>query len=274
MGSHSTPHFNLDERYEFTPQAKRRVLTWLFAGVVMFVVGLLWLIFDPMGGGHGAEHATASVGSAGHGGHGGGHATPDWKARVFAVLWQNSVFFTGISLIGIFFIAVQYVAWAGWSVSIKRIPETFGSFLPFTFVAMLVTFLLGGHEIFHWTHADVVAHDKILQGKSSFLNTPFFLGRMVLFFSLWYVIWRVIRSYSMKEDLEGGLNYYNKSINLSAVFLIIFGVSTSMVAWDWTMSINPHWFSTLFGWYHFASWWVSGLATVTLTVLLLKDKGL
>jgi len=96
---------------------------------------------------------------------------------------------------------------------------------------------------------------------------------MVLFFGLWYMIWRTIRGFSLKEDQEGGMLYYNKSINLSAVFLIIFGVSTSMVAWDWTMSINPHWYSTLFGWYHFASWWVSGLATVTLTVLLLKDKG-
>lgn len=272
MGSHSTPHFNLDERYEFTPEAKKRVLTWLFAGVVMFAIGLVWLMLD--GGSHDA-HGAAAHGHDLHAvGHGGAHA-PTWKARFFAVLWQNSLFFTGISLIGIFFIAVQYVAWAGWSVSIKRIPEAFGSFLPIPFVVMVVTFLAGGgHEIFHWTHADVVANDPILQGKSAFLNTPFFMIRMVAFFGLWYLIWRVIRGYSVKEDLEGGLDYYNKSINLSAVFLIVFGVSTSVVAWDWTMSINPHWYSTLFGWYHFASWWVSGLATVTLTVLLLKDKGL
>ena len=274
MGSHSTPHYNLDERYEFTPEAKKRVLTWLFIGVVMFAVGLVWLMMD--GGSHdahGAAHGAAAHGHDAQAAHGGAHA-PTWKARFFAVIWQNSLFFTGISLIGIFFIAVQYVAWAGWSVTIKRIPEAFGSFLPIPFVVMLITFLVGGHEIFHWTHEDVVAHDPILQGKSAFLNSPFFMIRMVAFFGLWYLIWRVIRSYSMKEDLEGGLEYYNKSINLSAVFLIVFGVSTSVVAWDWTMSINPHWYSTLFGWYHFASWWVSGLATVTLTVLLLKDKGL
>jgi hypothetical protein len=266
MGSHNNIQYNLDERYVFTPEAKKRVLMWLFIGLAMFAVGLVWLILDS---GHGDAHATASA----HGAHGGAH-TPGWQARLFADLWHNSLFFTGISLIGIFFVAVQYVAWAGWSVSIKRIPEAFGSFLPFTFVAMILIFFFGGHEIFHWTHEDVVAHDEILQGKSGFLNTPFFLGRMVVFFGLWYVIWRTLRAYSAKEDLEGGLNYYNKSINLSAVFLIIFGVSTSVVAWDWTMSINPHWFSTLFGWYHFASWWVSGLATVTLTVLLLKEKGL
>jgi hypothetical protein len=270
MGSHSTQHFNLDERYDFTAESKKRVITWLFVGIVMFVIGLVWLMMDA-GSAHDA-HGAAAHGANAHGAHGGGHA-PGWQARLYAVLWHNSIFFTGISLIGVFFIAVQYVAWAGWSVTIKRIPEAFGSFLPFTFAMMLITFLLGGHDIFHWTHADVVEHDEILKGKSGFLNTPSFLIRMVLFFGLWYMIWRTIRGYSLKEDQEGGLTFHNKSINISAVFLIIFGVSTSMVAWDWTMSINPHWYSTLFGWYHFASWWVSGLSTVTLTVLLLKEKG-
>jgi hypothetical protein len=266
MGSHSTVHYNLDEKYDFTPEAKKRVLMWLFIGLAMFGVGLAMLIMG--GGDHGHEVAHGATA-----GHGGAHA-PTWTARLYAVLWHNALFFTGISLIGVFFVSIQYVAWAGWSVTIKRIPEAFGAFLPFSFVAMLVIFLLGGHDIFHWTHADVVAHDEVLQGKSAFLNTPFFLVRMVLFFGLWYFIWRIIRGYSAKEDLEGGLTYYNKTITVSAVFLIIFGVSTSMVAWDWTMSINPHWYSTLFGWYHFASWWVSGIATIVLTVLLLKEKGL
>jgi len=264
MGSHSTVQYNLDEKYEFTTEARKRVLMWLFIGVAMFGLGLAMLIFG------GAGHEVAHGSTAGQ--HGGGHA-PTWTARLYAVLWHNALFFTGISLIGTFFVAIQYVAWAGWSVTIKRIPEAFSSFLPFTFVAMLIIFLLGGHDIFHWTHADVVAHDEILQGKSGYLNTPFFLFRMVLFFGLWYFLWSLLRRNSAKEDLEGGLVYYNKSITTSAVFLLVFGVSTSVVAWDWTMSINPHWYSTLFGWYHFASWWVSGLATITLTVLLLKEKG-
>jgi len=274
MGSHSTVQYNLGERFEFTAQAKRKLIMWLLIGLAMFAVGLIMLM---MGGGH--EEAHGAHGAAAHAGAHGGHEAvhgahaPTWTARLYAVLWQNAIFFTGISLIGIFFVAVQYVAWAGWSVTIKRIPEAFGSFLPITFLVMLITFILGHHDIFHWTHADAVAEDEVLQGKSGFLNIPFFMVRMVLFFGLWYGIWRALRSFSLKEDLEGGLTYYNKSINLSAVFLIIFGVSTSMVAWDWTMSINPHWYSTLFGWYHFASWWVSGLATVTLTVLYLKDKG-
>ena len=275
MGAHATVQYNLDEKYEFTPEARKRVLTWLVIGVVMFVIGLVWLMMDSghAADAHGAGHAAAGGHQAGHGAH-----APGWQARLYANLWTNSLYFTGLSLIGIFFIAIQYVAWAGWSVAIKRIPEAFGAFLPFTFVVMLGTFLVGGHDIFHWTHADLFDinsphYDKILAGKSGFLNTPFFLVRMVGFFGLWYLIWRILRANSLKEDLEGGLTFYNKSINVSAVFLLIFGVSTSMVAWDWTMSINPHWYSTLFGWYHFASWWVSGLATIALTIILLKDRG-
>lgn len=272
MGSHTSVQYNLDERYEFTAQARKRVLMWLGIGLAMFVIGVIMLMMDSgHGDAHGSHGAAAHGAEHAHGGHD-AHA-PGWTARLYAVLWQHSVFFTGISLIGVFFLAVQYVAWAGWSVTIKRIPEAFGAFLPIGFAVMLVTFIFGHHDIFHWTHADVVANDPILQGKSGFLNTPFFLARMVIFFGLWYFIWRSLRQFSLKEDLEGGLAYYNKSINFSAVFLIVFGVSTSMVAWDWTMSINPHWYSTLFGWYHFASWWVSGLATVTLAVLILKEKG-
>jgi hypothetical protein len=274
MGSHTTVQYNLDEKYVFTPEAKKRVLTWLAIGVAMFVVGIFMIQMD---GGHAA---------AGHGsGHGAAHGveTPGWTARLYAVLWQNTIFFTGISLIGVFFIAIQNVAWAGWSVTVRRIPETFGAFLPFTFVVMLITFFLGHHDIFHWTHHHLIEplidgkpnphFDKILAGKSAFLNIPFFVGRMIVFFALWYGIWRVLRSNSLQQDQEINLKLYDKSINLSAVFIIVFAVSTSMVAWDWTMSINPHWYSTLFGWYHFASWWVSGLATITLMVLLLKDKG-
>lgn len=269
MGSHNSVQINFDERYEFTAQARKRVIMWLLIGLAMFAVGAVMLM---MGGGHeeahGAHDAASAVAGHGHGGHQVG-----WTARLYAVIWHNAVFFTGLSLIGVFFVAVQYVAWAGWSVTIQRIPEAFGAFLPITFVVMVITFILGHHEIFHWTDAEAVAHDKVLQGKTGFLNIPFFMTRMVLFFGLWYVIWKTLRNYSLKEDLEGGLAYYNKSINLSAVFLIIFGVSTSVVAWDWTMSINPHWYSTLFGWYQFASWWVAGLATITLIILHLKDKG-
>jgi hypothetical protein len=105
------------------------------------------------------------------------------------------------------------------------------------------------------------------------LNTVFFLIRMVVFFALWIIFFKWLRNLSINEDLHGGTNYYHKSITVSAIFLVIFGISSSMSAWDWVLSIDTHWFSTMFGWYVFASWFVSGLAATTLTVVILKQNG-
>jgi hypothetical protein len=271
MGAHVEHNYNFDQKYEFTPAARKRVGLFMLSGLVMFLLGVfLWM--------------NASHGGHGHGdGHEGAHAV-NWTARMWAVLWHHSVFFAGISVIGLFFVCVQYVAWAGWSASLKRIPEAFGGFLPYAFAFMLIVFLFGHHDLFHWTHHYLYEptlengqpnpeYDEVLVGKHGFLNIPFYLIRMVVFFGLWILCWTLLRKYSAKEDIEGGTTQYNKMIYLSATFLVIFGISSSVSAWDWLMSIDPHWFSTLFGWYTFASWFVSGLAAITLTTILLKEKG-
>jgi len=268
MGAHSHKEFKLDETFEFSAEARKKLTYAIIAGVVLFGLGA-YLHYAGMSHGHGDTHGV-------HGENAGHHVA--WTARLFAVIWHNSVFFTGISLVGVFFIAFNYVAWAGWSAIIKRIPESFGNFLPFTFAVMLITFIFGHHDLFHWTHHDLYDpqsehYDKVLDGKKGYLNIPFYIARMVIFFGLWFFLFRILRKYSLSEDQIGGKDFYNKSINISAVFLLSFGVGTSMGAWDWVMSIDPHWYSTLFGWYNFASYFVAGLATITLTILLLKDKG-
>ncbi|WP_377047715.1 quinol:cytochrome C oxidoreductase [Rufibacter quisquiliarum] len=179
--------------------------------------------------------------------------------------------------------AIQYVAYAGWSVVIKRVPEALGSYLLVGGVIMLLVFLLpiiftGHNTLMHWTdHALTEVgnpkYDPIIAGKSGFLNVPFYTIRMIAYFTLWFLFFKWLRKESLAEDLNGGLNHYNKSIRLGATFLVIFGVTSSMSAWDWVMSIDTHWFSTMFGWYVFASWWVSGLAAITLTVIFLKQNG-
>jgi hypothetical protein len=96
---------------------------------------------------------------------------------------------------------------------------------------------------------------------------------MVGYFALWIIFFLWMRKQSVAEDLEGGLTYYNKSIRIGAMFLVVFGVTSSLSAWDWVLSIDTHWFSTMFGWYVFASWFISGLAATTLTVIILKQNG-
>lgn len=109
--------------------------------------------------------------------------------------------------------------------------------------------------------------------KKGYLNFPFYVIRTVVYFGLWILVWNIMRNYSKQEDLTGDQKYYHKSVILSAVFLVIFGVTSSMSAWDWVMSLDPHFFSTMFGWYVFASWFVSGLAFITLIVVTLKQNG-
>ena len=116
-------------------------------------------------------------------------------------------------------------------------------------------------------------YDEIIAGKTPYLNFPFFLVRALIYLLGWIFMSRLLRSASLREDIEGGDRYHRQSIKLSAIFLVFFAVTSSMSAWDWIMSIDTHWFSTLFGWYVFAGMFVSGLTTLVLILVYLKSKG-
>ena len=284
-----------DEKFEFTGKIKKNLIIFLIIGVVFVVLGIV--IINSDGGHHelatvDVEHASESpaMEAEAHGeSHtGGGEAhhseTPVWLKAVKTNLWINNVFFAGLALIGVFFVAIQYVAQAGWSAPIKRVAEPFGYWLPVAGVLMLGLFFWAGHDIFHWTHDYLYdeflpdgspnpQYDAIIAEKSWYLGTPFYLGRMIGFFVVWFLMFKMIRKLSLEEDIHGGDQYWRRMVKWSAGFLVFFAVSSSMSAWDWVMSIDTHWFSTMFGWYNFASWWVAGLAAITLLILFLKDLG-
>ena len=234
------------------------------------------------GGDHGDEgHGGGGAAAAEEGDHGGG-----WFKRFKIAFWINNVYFVGLGLIGLFFFAIQYAAQAGWSTYILRIPLSMAHWILPAGVLMIATYFLFGHDIFHWTHSDLYevgsAHyDALIAGKSDFFFFPleggsipvFFIFRMVLFFGVWYLFFRKLRSLSTLEDELGGTSYWFRMRRISAGFLVVFAVSSSISSWDWIMSIDTHWFSTMFGWYVFASWFVSGLALITLITVLLKEAG-
>lgn len=292
-----------EERFEFTAKAKKTLVIILIVGVVLTLLGL---VTGGSGGdhdgGHGESHGVeASTDShdsepygdgkeAGHGEasdhEGDDHAGTSWTKRLWVNLWINNVYFAGLSIIGVFFFAIQYAAQAGWSAGIKRIPLAFGAWLPIGFVSLLLVFLFGSHDIFHWTHSDLYVeggdhYDSIIAGKQAYFFWPmeggsfpiFWVARLVLFFGVWYMLFRKLRSVALQEDLDGGTEKWYQMRKLSAIFLVFFAVSSSISAWDWIMSIDTHWFSTMFGWYAFASWWVAGLALTLFIVVTLKDKG-
>lgn len=286
-----------EERYVYRPETRKKLFILLAVGIGVFVLGLLLASLggghDEHGGGHaslsnaelvasiqqdGTESQSQHVAAEEH------HGNPLWK-RVKTSLWMNNVFFAGIGIIGLFFVAIQYAAQAGWSVGVKRVGMALGTWIPIAGVLMLVLWVVTHHDVFHWTHSYLYQEgpqfDAIINKKAPFFYWPldggtfplFYLLRMVVFFGGWYYFFIMIRKNMLAEDLQAGTSFWRRNVVFSTVFLIFFGVSSSIAAWDWVMSIDTHWFSTMFGWYVFASWWVTGLAVITFIVVLLKDAG-
>ncbi|WP_339700765.1 quinol:cytochrome C oxidoreductase [Algoriphagus aquimarinus] len=269
--AHDVQHYNLDQKFEFTAATKKAIFMVLGIGAALLILGIVMAVF---GGGH--HEAAEAEGHAFH-----------WYERIYANLWINNVYFTGIAIIGVFFFAIQYAAQAGWSSAIIRVMLSLGNWLPIAGVLMIVTFFLANHDLFHWTHAYLFdkaspEYDKIIDGKGSFFYWPmakgtfpvFYIFRMVLFFGFWVFFFKKFQQFTYNEDIIGGTSSWYKIRSWSAFFLIFFAVSSSIAAWDWVMSIDTHWFSTLFGWYVFASWFVAGLSTITLITIFLKSQGL
>lgn len=215
--------------------------------------------------------------------------------RTFANLLLMGYYFTCVCAAGVFFCALQYVAQAGWSSSLIRVPQAFARVLPIAAVILLVI-IVAGLNLTHHTvneegkdavlpylykvwHAHGVTtpgsenYDHILAGKSGFLNMPFFLVRIVLFLGAYTIFGLFLAKYSESEDELGGLFYYKKSFTISAAFLVIFGFTQPVFSFDVIMSLEAHWFSTMFGWYNFAAMWVSCLSIITLTIILLRSAG-
>ena len=298
---HTAPqNWNLDERYQMKGGLKKTLLVILVIGIISFALGYIFPGGNDHGAGHGeattehaeAEHMEDMHMEEGHLGeehadaeaHGvdtaaeGEHHSSALSKRLQANFWINNVYFLGLAVIGIFFVAIQYAAQAGWSATIIRIPLAMSAWLPIGAVLTLIGWWFVHHDVFHWTHEYLIdpndtRYDELIAGKTWYLNIPFYLGRMIVFLAGWLVAYFAIKNKSAQEDLHGGTSYWYTLRKYSAIFLVFFAVSSSMAAWDWVMSIDPHWFSTLFGWYMFASWWVAGLSTITLIIVLLKQAG-
>ena len=203
------------------------------------------------------------------------------STRVWSNILVNSFFFLGIALASTFFIAVQYAAEAAWATALKRVFEAIGTFLPFAAIAIIIVFAAGSmhwHHIYHWMAEGITLeghenYDEIIAGKAAYLNQPFFWIRTLVYLGVWIYFTRLFRKRSLEEDLVDGTKLHFKNISASAFFLVFFAVTSSTSAWDWIMSIDSHWFSTLFGWYTFSGMWISGIIVMILLTLHLKSRG-
>lgn len=204
------------------------------------------------------------------------HVLGQLQNKPWAALYVAALFFMLISLGVLAFYAIQHAAQAGWSPVLFRVMEAITSYLvPGAIIVYVLLVLSGLHfnHLFVWMDPEVVAHDKLLQNKAGYLNVPFFLVRAAIFMGGWILYRHYARKNGLALDETRDTTYYKKNFKLSAGFLAFFLVSESMMSWDWIMSVDPHWFSTLFGWYVFASFFVSGITTIALVTLYLKSRG-
>jgi len=192
--------------------------------------------------------------------------------RTWANYLLNNFMFVSIAVGAAFFISIQYISQAGWSAAFKRIPEAMAAYLPFAAV-FFILLLFGVHSLYEWSHPEELAHDHLIQHKSPYLNVPFWGIRILLFFGLWILLTKWMRKISLKEDQEGGMSYFYKSEHLSKVFIFIVAVSFSAFSVDMLMSLQVHWFSTIFAAKMFISAFQHGAAVITLIVIILHKYG-
>ncbi|MBI4925943.1 MAG: molybdopterin oxidoreductase [Bdellovibrio sp.] len=215
------------------PSVKTMFLVFSLIGVVTFMVGLF---LDP-------------------------------KRMWFSFL-HNHFYFLTLALGGLFFAALQWLTQAMWSAPVRRISEALTSFLPISLITFLIL-LFGIHYLYPWSYKG----DIVLAGKSGYLNISFFVLRNLLAIGLWVFFAIKMIGNSLKQDKDSSLAWTNKNRVLSPIFIILFAITYTMVSFDQLMSLDPHWFSTIFGVYCFAGLFYSNLALTCVLTILLKRQG-
>ena len=246
---------SIREQFEIPGKMK----TWSFAligvGLVAFVIGLI----------------TKGMG------------TEEEQVHFVGTLMYNTMFWTMVCNASMFFICVTTLAMGGWQISFRRVTEAISTLVPIfgaiTLVVLLYVVLGHKHEIYHWLDTEAVAKDPILKGKAGFLNPTFFIVWSTLAIGLWSLLgWRM-RKITEEADVaamnnETGASFIWRSTVRAALFTVWFALTVgSTVPWLWLMSLDAHWYSTMYSWYTFASTFVSGMALVALWVIYLKNKG-
>ena len=192
--------------------------------------------------------------------------------RVWHSYLTSYFFFSSLAIGGLFFTAIQHAVGAGWSVNIRRISESMTAFLPIVLLGGVIL-LFAGSDLYLWLDSEVVDQDPILLGKQAYLNWGFWAVRMIGFALLWMFFANKITGYSIKQDQDGSESWTHKLVSMSIGFLLTFALSYSLFSVDTLMSLEPHWFSTIFGVYAFAGLFQSTLAFIILGVLFCRSRG-
>jgi hypothetical protein len=230
--------------------------------------------------------------------------------RFWSNVLINGFYFLAISLGALFFYALHFATETAWAVIIRRVIEAVFSFIPIASAVLVIVFIaasLHWNHIYHWmdeaVHAPFVSEstvesehpdyfmsreeaqeagvdvipnmffDRIIANKGAYLNIPFFWVRTIVYILTFILFARWFRQRSLREDENPTLDLHYKGYKRGALYLVLFAIFSSTLSWDWIMSIDTHWFSTLFGWYVFSGMWVSAMNVIVILTLYLISKG-
>jgi hypothetical protein len=210
----------------------------------MFVVGVV------------AFAGTAAYGSA--------HPDQFFHSYLLAFMFWN-----GLAVGSLAVLMLQYLTGGAWGIAIRRELEAATRTLPLTAIAFL-PIAFGMHHLYEWTHADVVAHDELLQKKMAYLSPPFFVFRAALAFAVWIVIASALNRWSRQQDARADKAIERKLQLLSGGGLVAWALTTTWTAVDWVMSLEPHWFSTMYGVIFMAGQGLGALSLATFAVVRLS----
>jgi hypothetical protein len=194
------------------------------------------------------------------------------KQFYFSALTAGT-FWVGISLGALFFTLIHHLVSAQWSGTVRRVSEMIGTIVPYTSILLGIVLLCGMHELFEWSHPEAVQADHLLQKKQAYLNVNFFTVRLVIYIAIWTFLTFFFYKDSVKSDQGSQDASMDKPKTMAPAGIIMFAITVTFAAFDWLMSLDPHWYSTIFGAYVFAGFVASFFAFIILLYLLLFKLG-
>ena len=200
----------------------------------------------------------------------GGLGNPDQFFRSYLLAF---VFWNGLTVGSLAVLMLQYLTGGAWGIAIRRELEAATRTLPLTTLAFL-PILFGAHRLYEWTHADVVAHDEVLRKKALYLNLPFFTVRAVLAFAAWMAMAYFLNRWSLREDEKpGNLKEVRRRLALlSGGGLVVYALTVTWTSVDWVMSLEPHWYSTMYGVLYMVGFGLGALALAAIAVVTLSGE--
>jgi hypothetical protein len=199
-------------------------------------------------------------------------STPNGRSDFFHSYLVNFMYFLSLSLGGLFFVLIMRLTRAGWSVTLRRLAEVVAwAVVPLALLAAVILF--GMHDLYEWSHAEVVAHDDLLQKKQVWLDPTFFAIRLAVYFLVWGVLGTYFLRQSCKQDESGDPSLTTRMEAVAAPGMILYALTVTFAAFDLLMSLTPHWYSTIYGVYYFAGCVLGFFALAPVLIAMLKRRG-